>query len=53
MWGMGPHHQGMSHTGKLKLEGAERDGKPSKRKPETRGEPIGEERGGGPKQKKT
>ena len=46
----------MSHTGKLKLEGAERDGKPSKRKPETHGEPIreeGEERGGGPKQKKT
>ena len=53
---MGPHHQGMSHTGKLKLEGAERDDKPSKRKPETHGEPVreeGEERGGGSKQKKT
>ena len=52
----GPHYQGMSHTGKLKLEGAEQDVKPSKRKPETRGEPIGgegEEAGGGPKQKRT
>ena len=47
---MGSHYQEMSHTGKLKLEGAERDGKPSKRKPETHGEPIGgegEEGGGG------
>ena len=39
----------MSYTGKLKLEGAERDGKPSKRKSETHGESINkeEEKGGG------
>ena len=46
----------MSHTGKLKLEGAEWDGKTSKRKPETCGEPIGEEGeegGGGPKHEDT
>ena len=46
----------MSHTGKLKLEGAEQDGKPSKRKPETHGKPIREEReerGEGSKRQKT
>ena len=39
----------MSYAGKLKLEGAEWDGKPSKRKSETRGESINreEEKGGG------
>ena len=53
---MGSHHQGVSHTGKLKLEGAEQDGKPSKRKPKTRRNSVndkGEEgEGGGPIQKK-
>ena len=46
----------MSLTGKLKLEGAERDGKPSKRKSETHGKLIDrEEEGGegGSTQKKT
>ena len=49
MWGMGSYDQRVSHTGKLKLEGAERDGKPSKRKSETRGKSIDreEERRGG------